>query len=219
MTLRITRPAPTGHGVLVPDVHGRLSQPLKLLIDLLVDVQTWNDDRGGVRSPLVLPGMLVARGTLQSIRRLLYLLEPTQCRPDGVACVYGPGCSEPHTILTPVQIPVRDVEVLSLTARVLGHPALPAPVRDLVTIYAGVDVPDDLPAHAGDLVARMAGLAGLLMPCPVPAARSLAARLLVAQRWGQRTVLTDAEEAAYQAILAHINLLWTASSPDHRPLR
>ncbi len=32
-------------------------------------------------------------------------------------------------------------------------------------------------------------------------------------------MLTDTEEAAYQAVLDHINLLWTASSPSHRLLR
>jgi hypothetical protein len=84
MTSHLTRPAPTGHGVLVPDVHGRLSQPLELLIDLLVDVQTWSDDQGAMRSPLALPGMLVARSTLQSIQRLVHLLEPIQCRPGSL---------------------------------------------------------------------------------------------------------------------------------------
>ncbi len=111
-------------------------------------------------------------------------MEPTQCRPEGAACVYGPGRRDPHTVLTPVQLPSLDVEALSLTARVLGHPALPTPVRDLVTVYAGAGAPDDLRADPCDLVARLAGLAGLLAPCPVRAAQLLAARLLIVQRRG-----------------------------------
>ncbi|MGY1836359.1 hypothetical protein ACI79P_14770 [Blastococcus sp. SYSU DS0510] len=205
--------------MLLPDVRGELSRPLELLADLLADVRTWSDEQVGARSALSLPGMLVAHGTLQSVRRLLYLVESTQCRPAGAACVYGPGRRDPHTVLRPLQLPALDVEALSLTARVLGHPALPAPLRDLVTSYAGVGVPDESRADAGDLVARLAGLAGLLAPCPVPAARMLAARLLVLQRREEPSVLTYTEEAAYQAVLAHINLLWTASSPRHRPFR
>jgi hypothetical protein len=219
MSPHLRRPAPGGHDVLLPDLHGQLSQPLELLADLLTDVQSWSREQQGVRSTLVLPGMLIAHSTLQSIKRLIYLVESTQCRPEGAACVHGPGRSDPDTVLTPLQLPSLDVEALSLTARVLGHPALPTPLRDLVTLYAGVGVPDDVPADPCALVARLAGLAGLLMPCPVPAARMLAARLVILQRRGEPTVLTDTEEAAYHAVLNHINLLWTASSPGHRPLR
>lgn len=141
MSPYLERPASGGHGVLLPDLHGQLVQPLELLADLLTDVQTWSNQQEGVCSTLVLPGMLIAHSTLESIRRLIYLVESTQCRPEGAACVYGPGRREPHTVLAPLQLPSLDVEALSLTARVLGHPALPTPLRNLVTVYAGAGAP------------------------------------------------------------------------------
>ncbi|MGY1827589.1 hypothetical protein [Blastococcus sp. SYSU DS0541] len=214
-------PAPAAHsglGVLVPDLDGALTRPLELLADLLTDLRAWIAQPDGGRRP-DLPGILADCSTLLSVRRLLYLLEPTQrCsarRPE----VYGPHAPEPHVVLTPVRLPGPDVGALSLSARVLGHPALPAPVRDLLTIYAGVGLPDDLPADPRELVAELAGLVGLLDLPATPGTRLLAARLLSAQRRGQPAVLTAEEEVAYQDILEQINLLWTASSRDHRPLR
>jgi hypothetical protein len=219
MSSHIDPPASTGHGALIPDVHGQLLEPLNALTDLLSDLQTWLGDREGVRSALVLPGMLATRDTLHAVRRLTYLLRPTQSRPARSACVYGPDRLQAHTVLTPVRLPAADVGVLSLTARVLGSPALPTPVRDLLTIYASVGRPDDVPADPRHLVAKLAGLAGVLDLPPLPGARRLAARLLIARRRGTATVLTDDEEALYRIVLEQINRLWTASSPDHRPLQ
>jgi hypothetical protein len=219
MSAHIDPAASTGHGALIPDVQGQLLEPLNVLTDLLSDLQKWLGDRDGARPTLVLPGMLATRNTLHAVRRLSYLLRPTQSRPARSACVYGPDRAQAHTVLTSVRLPAADVGALSLTARVLGSPALPTPVRDLLTIYASIGCPDDVPADPRHLVAKLAGLAGLLdLPTP-PGARRLAARLLVAQRRGIPTVLTDDEEAIYRMVLEQINQLWTASSPDHRPLQ
>jgi hypothetical protein len=219
MSSHVNPPASPGYGALIPDVHGQLLEPLDALTDLLLDLQRWLGDRDGARTALVLPGMLATRTTLHAVRRLVYLLRPTQCRPVRSDCVYGPDRLAAHTVLTPVRLPAADVGVLSLTARVLGSPALSTPVRDLLTIYASVGCPDDVPADPRHLVAKLAGLAGLLdLPTP-PGARRLAARLILARRRGTPTVLTDDEEAIYRVVLEQINRLWTASSPDHRPLR
>jgi hypothetical protein len=207
----------SGVGVLVPDVGGALTRPLEVLADLLTDLRAWTDrrDRGMPR----LPGILCGCSALLSVRRLLYLLEPTQGCSAVLPAIHGPGDPEPHAVLVPVRLPGPDVGALGLIARVLGHPALPSPVRDLLTVYAGVDLPDDVPADPRDLVAELAGVAGLLDLPASPGAGMLAARLLIVRRRGRPAVLTVEEEAVYREVIERINVLWTASSSKHRPLR
>jgi hypothetical protein len=217
MSFHLTSAAQSGFGVLVPDVGGVLTRPLELLADLLSDLRAWTDRHDG--GAPTLPGILSGCSALLSVRRLLYLLEPTQGCAARMPDVYGPDDAEPHTVLTPVRLPGADVGTLSLTARVLGHPALPVPVRDLLTVYAGLGLPDDLPADPRNLVPELAGLAGLLDLPDTPGTRMLAARLLLVRRRGEPAVLTPEEEDVYQQVIDRINQLWTASRPDHRPLR
>jgi hypothetical protein len=209
----------TGSGALIPDLGGEVVEPLTLLDGLLTDLQAWHDDPPAGRFLLELPGFLAACPTLLSVRRLIYLLRPTQCLSACSDPIRSPDGRVRHTVLTPVRLPRADVGTLSRVARVLGHPALPTPIRDLLTVYASVSRPDDALGDPRELVAGLAGLAGVLDLPATPATRLVAARLLLARRRAEPTLLTAAEEVAYQTTIDRINVLWTASSPAHRPLR
>lgn len=205
--------------LLVPDVGELLLRPLRLLGQLLGDLRAWGGRRDQRGSGPALPAAVVDCTTLLSVRRLLYLLEPTQGCAPGLPSIHGPDGGQPHTTLRPVRLPAADVHALDVAVRGLGHSSLPAPVHDLLTSYAGVDLPDEQPAHAADLVAELAALAGLLDLPVTPGARLLATRLPALRRRGGRVLLTGEEEAAYRGVLDQITVLWTAGSPEHSPLR
>ena len=67
-------------------------------------------------------------------------------------------------------------------------------------------------------MAELAGLAGLLDLPATPGTRMLAARLLIVQRRGPPTVLAE-EEDVFHGVIEQIDVPWTVSSPDRRPLR
>lgn len=203
--------------VLVPDLDGEPLRPLRVLIEILQDLGTWEaDDRADPpeRAPLRLSAPLADREALAVARRLHAAVRSTQSLGPTHGRLLGPDGAYEHPRVSMVALQSGDVEVLSATARILGHPALLSDVADVVESYARALVGDAYtcqPPYRPELISLVARVAGLLDLAPTRDTELLVSRL-VSNPPGIDLALTDAEEAAYQRTADRWSAMWNLGS-------
>ncbi len=207
--------------VLVVDLDGEPLAPLRALEEILLRLGTWEDDDQQEPSPdtqpLGLPPPLAGRVALTAVQRLLTALAPTQSRGPGCGRLLAPDVRYEHAPLTALTLPAADIDLLSATAAVLGHPALNAEIVDLVSTFAEQLGSGYRRTEPIELVSLLARLAGLLDLAPTDDTRLLTARLRATPP-GADCVLGDAEEAAHARTADRMNHTWAHGSGINRYL-
>lgn len=207
--------------VLVVDLGGELLAPLHALTDLLYALVCWEADDAEdppTERPVLRLAEPLARGrALRAVQRLTAALEPTQSLGPGRGRLLAPDGIYDHAWLSVFTLPAADIDLLSQTAQILGHPGLHPDLAALVEgAVAGLSTHRQEVDRAGfvSLVARTAGLLDL---ATTPQAQLLIDRLRVV---GPEVdlALTEDEEAAYAHTADRMNAMWALGATAARAL-